>query len=76
MAQVLIRDIEPDIVTKLKTRAQQNKRSLEAELRLILWQAAHEEKTSITQEVERVQALFAGRAFSDSVELLREDRER
>ena len=35
MAQVLVRDVAPEIVEKLKARAQRNQRSLEAELRMI-----------------------------------------
>ncbi len=34
MAQVLIRDVAPEVVVKLKARALRNRRSLEAELRL------------------------------------------
>ena len=76
MAQVLVRDLDSNILDKLKRRAHQNHRSLEAELRLILQQAADSSPISIQAEIERVRALFAGRTFSDSAELLREDRER
>jgi plasmid stability protein len=76
MSQVLVRDIEPMVLEKLKTRARQNGRSLEAELRLILQQAAGEPAASLLPEVERIRALFGGRTFSDSAELLREDRDR
>jgi plasmid stability protein len=76
MAQVLVRDLEPAVIEKLKKRAQQNRRSLEAELRLILQRAAGEVTTQLTPEVERVREMFAGRTFSDSAELIREDRER
>jgi antitoxin FitA len=76
MTQVLVRDVEPQVLDKLKARARQNGRSLEAELRLILRQAAGEPASSLLPEVERVRAMFAGRAFSDSAALLREDRDR
>lgn len=76
MPQVLVREVDPTILAKLKARARQNGRSLEAELRLILQQAAGENPASILPDIERVRALFAGRSFSDSTELLREDRER
>lgn len=76
MAQVLVRDIESVVVEKLRLRAQKNNRSLEAELRSILQKAAGEEMSEVLVEVAKVRALFAGRTFSDSVELLREDRER
>jgi len=76
MSQVLICDIEPDVIEKLKRRAQQNGRSLEADLKLILRQAAQDNRAQIQLEIGRVRALFAGRTFSDSAERLREDRER
>lgn len=76
MAQVLVRDLEPAVVEKLKKRARKHGRSLGAELRLILRQAAGESLTEVTPEIKRIRALFKGRKFSDSAELLREDRER
>ena len=76
MSQVLVREVEPAIIEKLKQRAQRHGRSLEAELRLILRQAAGVEMEAALQELRRLQADFAGQSFSDSTELLREDRQR
>lgn len=76
MAQLLVRDVAPEVVEKLKGRAQRNRRSLEAELRVILQDAVQEPATDMQAEVERVRALFAGRSFEDSTALLRADRER
>lgn len=80
MPQVLVRDIDPAVIEKLKARARQNGRSLEGELRQILRQAAEEsikeDIETIQADIARIRALFAGRTFSDSVNLLREDRER
>jgi antitoxin FitA len=76
MPQVLVRNLSPAVLEKLKARARQNGRSLEAELRLILQRAAGEPAADLLTGVERVRALFAGRTFSDSAELLREDRDR
>ncbi|MDX1932686.1 MAG: Arc family DNA-binding protein [Capsulimonadales bacterium] len=79
MSQVLVRDVDSVILEKLKRRARKNHRSLEAELRLVLEQAAtddQDEENDIQATLERVQAMFAGRRLSDSTELLREDRER
>jgi len=64
------------VIEKLKNRARQNGRSLEAELRLILPEAAGDNMAQIQLEIEHVRAMFAGRTFSDSAGLLREDRER
>ena len=76
MAQLLVRDVAPEVVENLKKRALRNRRSLEAELRIVLQEAAEVPVVSMQQEVERVRTLFAGRSFSDSATLLREDRER
>jgi plasmid stability protein len=76
MAQLLVRDVAPEVVEKLKVRAQRNRRSLEAELRVIFQDAVQEPATDMQAEVERVRALFAGRIFDDSATLLRADRER
>jgi len=76
MAQVLIRDVPPEVVERLKVRAQRNRRSLEAELRVIVEKAVEESIEDMLAEVDRVRALFAGRTFGDSAELIREDRER
>ena len=74
MPQLLVRDMKPDVVEKLKARAQRNRRSLEAELRVIFEQAVEEPAVDMLAEVERVRALFAGRTFDDSTMLVREDR--
>lgn len=76
MPQVLVRDIEPAVVERLKERAQKNGRSLEAELRAILRRASGVDMAAALAELKRIQADFAGRTFSDSTELLRADRER
>jgi len=76
MAQVLIRDVDPEVVEKLKARAKRNRRSLEAEMRVIVHAAAQEPEATTYDEVLRVRAMFAGRTFTDSTEIAREDRER
>ncbi len=74
MPQVLVRDVEPAVMEKL--RAQRNGRSLKAEARVIFRAAVVTAPSEMQAEVERVRALFTGRVFSDSAALLREDRER
>lgn len=78
MPQVLVRDIEPAVVDRLKERAKKNGRSFEAELRLLLKDAAEREERSIDMltEARKVREMFTGRTFSDSAELIREDRDR
>ena len=76
MAQVLIRDLDPKIVATLKKSARQNGRSLEAELRLILEDEARRRSTDFWRVADELRAQFADRQWSDSTDLIREDRER
>ncbi|MGH2586568.1 MAG: FitA-like ribbon-helix-helix domain-containing protein [Dehalococcoidia bacterium] len=77
MAQILVRNLEPEVVDRLKKRAQSHGRSLQAEVAEIL----REESQKMTMAearaaAEEIQRRFAGRTFPDSAELIREDRER
>lgn len=76
MAQVLVRGLADDVLKKLKARAKRNGRSLEAELRRVMEESAEEDPGSFWEEADRIRASLAGRTFSDSAELIREDRER
>jgi len=76
MPQVLVRDLDETVMQKLKERARQNGRSLEAELRTILQRAAGEPMTAVPPELQRVHEMFNGRTFRDSAELIRRDRDR
>lgn len=81
MTQVVIENLDPLVIEKLKALAQQHGRSLEAELKAILTQAAQIEVSDRTKEVaweriDQARAKYTGQTFSDSVELLREDRQR
>lgn len=79
MAQILVRDLDEETVERLKKRARDDGRSLQSEVKRILDQAAHE----TTVDMERARKMlgefrrrFKGRKFSDSVELIRADRDR
>ena len=76
MAQVLVCDLDDSVVEKLTERAKSRGRTLEDELRLIFEQAASGWHGQSALPVEQIQKLFAGRTFSDSADLLREDRDR
>jgi plasmid stability protein len=68
VAQVLIRQLDDDIVDALKRRAKASGRSLEAELREILREAASDP----WEELLRIREALSGRSYSDSSELARE----
>jgi antitoxin FitA len=77
MASVLVRDLDPAVVERLKARAEENGRSLQKELKAILETAAAQATWAEARAAaERVRQMLGGRQFSDSTELVRENRER
>ena len=80
MAQVLVRNIDDKVLQRLKKRAENNGRSLQAELKLILEESAQQQgKLSLKAFLQRtaeIHASTAKRPQTDSAELLREDRGR
>jgi len=77
MGQILVRNLEPVVIERLKEQARGNGHSLQAEVAQILRHAARRKTMAEARsDAERVRRMFAGRAFPDSVHLLREDRER
>lgn len=79
MSQVLIRDVRPDVLAALKTRARAHRRSLQGELLALLEQAAVEPPVRSPASVAaRIREALGARGgtFTDSTPLVREDRER
>ncbi len=78
MANLLIRNIPEDVVSRLKDRAKKCKRSLQQELQSILAAAADQSSRDILKRASRIQAGLRkkGGTDSDSAELLGEDRSR
>jgi antitoxin FitA len=75
MAEVLVRDLAPEVVERLKEHARINGRSLQAELKHILEKEAARIPRDYRAELERFRKRLGDRRFSDSAELIREDRE-
>jgi antitoxin FitA len=76
MAQILVRKLPDELVEQLKARAQRNGRSLEAEVRDLLQRAASKEKEESFKAADAMRARLAGRHHTETLELLREDRDR
>ncbi len=79
MPDVLVRNVEDDILQELKNRAKQNGRSLQKELKMLFSSLAQSNQTQILSDEEtaaKIKESLRGREFSDSAELLREDRNR
>lgn len=77
MAQIILDDLDDRLVARLKSQASRHGRTLEGEVQIILEQQAGKvskaEAHSIAEEWSR---RLAGSDFSDSTEMIREDRER
>jgi antitoxin FitA len=76
MPDILIRGLKPETIRQLKSRAKQNGRSLQSELKLLVEGATVAGGPRISEIFDRWQKRFAGRKFSSSVPLIREDRKR
>jgi plasmid stability protein len=81
MSEVLVRNLDEAVVEQLKARARRGGRSLQAELKLILEQAARPAPSLPSREeyralADRVRTALGDRPQADSAALLAEDRAR
>ena len=76
MAQILVRNLDEQIVERLKERAQRRGRSLQAEAKEILTQAAGIGFKEAGSLVRLWQKRLTGREIPNSTHLIRADRER
>jgi plasmid stability protein len=77
MADLTIHDIDAELLKRLEKRAEVFGRSLEDELRAILYESFPKGTIEDTRRAAQVwQERFRGRTFSDSTDDIREDRER
>jgi antitoxin FitA len=76
MAQLIVRNLDPELVARLKLRAAEHGHSAEAEPREILRQAlAVEPRRSFRELAAKVRSMTSGRAHTPSEVLLREGRD-
>ena len=71
MAQLVVRNIEEGVKTRLQRRARRNGRSMEAEVRDILRNAVNEAEKPATGLGTQIAALFKGKGYDFEVEELR-----
>ena len=78
MANVTVRNIDDNVIACLKAQAKANHRSLEGEIRHLLAQqvSRHTNLEDFRERTARLGTLTAARPQTDSVLLLREDRDR
>ena len=80
MGQITVKDLDDEVVDRLKRQARDNGRSLQAEVRIIIENAAqtYTPKLSMEEaraEIMRLREAFRDREFPDSAELIKEDRD-
>ncbi len=71
MAQLIVRNIEEVVKTRLRSRARRHRHSMEAELRDILRNAALAEQEAVAPLGARLRLRFAGIGLDREVEELR-----
>ena len=77
MATLTIRNLDDDVVARLKSRAAEHGRSLEAELRVLLSEASQRmTMAEFRARAKEIAAMTPDVPQTDSVLLLREDRDR
>ncbi|HEX6143549.1 MAG TPA: ribbon-helix-helix protein, CopG family [Geminicoccaceae bacterium] len=76
MAQVLVRNLDDQVVERLRQRAKAEGKSLEQALRDLLTEAARPDREEILAEMDRIRAMTPAAPQTDSAELIREDRDR
>jgi plasmid stability protein len=77
MPDILIRGLSLKTIRRLKARAAASGRSLQKEAKAILERSATEKTLDeLREEAKEISKKFEGRHFTDSVELIREDRNR
>jgi plasmid stability protein len=75
MPNVLIRDLDENLLERLKKAAAENGRSLQAEMHAALERAALRSMAHTRRISEKWLRELGDRAHSDSAELVREDRD-
>ncbi len=75
MGNFLIRNLDAQTVKRLKESAKRHGRSLQAEIREILKEATPYTMEEIRAMCDKWLKRLKGRKFSDSAELIREDRD-
>ena len=79
MGQVVIRNIDDEVLERLKRRAAAQHKSLEQCLREVLSDAAKPSRAELLAEVERIRTAIAsrnaGKTFPTAEEMIREDRD-
>lgn len=77
MAEIRVRNLNEWVVDEFRARAKRHGKSLEGELRELLSNIAQQSKLALSEELRSMRFELRRKygTFSDSVELIREDRD-
>ncbi len=75
MPDILVRNLAPETVKRLKARARRHGRSLQSEAKIVLEDAAGASVEEVLAAARDWRTKL-GRRFDDSVDLIRQDRDR
>ena len=76
MSDILIRGLDKPTFERLRARARRHGRSLQSEARFVLKQAAGAQPEEVAAILAGWKKRFAGRRFTNSAALIRQDRQR
>lgn len=76
MPNILIRDVSQETIDQLKARAKQHHRSLQGEVKRLVEETVKTSGDAALVNARKIRASFGRKTFSDSAELIREDRNR
>jgi plasmid stability protein len=78
MPNILVRDLDKKTIDKLKRRAERHNTSLQAEAKTILEESSRMDWEEFKKRADafREKMIKSGRTFSDTTDMVREDRER
>ena len=74
MGQVIIRNLDDEVIERLKAKAAAHNQSLEQALRDIVSAAVKPTRAQVLQEVDRIRGLTPRHLTTESAELIREGR--
>jgi len=80
MSQLILNNIDPPLLEKLRIRAINHQRTLEEELKAILQAAIETEQAAqmkvFSEQAAKIRQTLSGQMHTDSAQLIREDRDR
>jgi len=76
MSELVLHDVDTKLVERLTARAAERGRSVEEEAKVLLEESVGLSKSRAAAAARRIRSSYGGRKFSDSADLIREDRER